>query len=90
MVTVPVFGFGIKPLGPNIRPRAPTLPITDGMVIITSTSVHPCLILSINSSRPTKSVRRQFASFSLSGVHNTKTFTSFPVPCGKETVPLTI
>src|SRR5688500_16004188 len=32
IVTVPVLGFGIKPRGPNTLPKAPTLPITDGMV----------------------------------------------------------
>ena len=44
IVTVPVLGFGIKPLGPRIRPNAPILGITVGIVIITSTSVHPPLI----------------------------------------------
>ena len=44
IVTVPVFGLGIKPLGPKTLPNGPSLPITLGMVTITSTSVHPSLI----------------------------------------------
>ena len=67
-------------LGPRILPNAPTLPITEGIVMITSTSVQPFLILSMYSSNPTKSAPASFASFSLSGVHRTKTLTSFPVP----------
>src|SRR5687768_10511369 len=41
LVTVPVLGFGIRLRGPNILPRRPILGITDGVAIITSTSVHP-------------------------------------------------
>ncbi|MNE25308.1 hypothetical protein D3C80_1186330 [compost metagenome] len=80
IVTVPVFGFGIKPRGPRIRPNAPTLPITEGIVIITSMSVQPPLILSMNSSNPTNSAPAAFASASLSGVQSTNTRTSLPVP----------
>ena len=44
IVTVPVLGFGIRPLGPKTRPKGPNLPITLGMVTITSISVHPSFI----------------------------------------------
>ena len=53
IVTVPVFGLGINPLGPNTRPKGPNLPITLGIVMMTSTSVQPFLIFSKYSSRPT-------------------------------------
>lgn len=36
MVTVPAFGFGIKPLGPSTRPRRPTTPIISGVATTTS------------------------------------------------------
>src|SRR5690554_3834189 len=45
--TVPLLGLGIKPRGPNTLPKAPTLPITLGMVMITSTSVQPSLIFAM-------------------------------------------
>ena len=64
----------------RIRPKAPTLPITDGIVMITSTSVHPPLIFVMYSSKPTKSAPASLASASLSGLHKTKTRTSLPVP----------
>ena len=44
IVTVPLLGLGINPRGPRTRPKGPTLPIQDGIVIITSTSVQPPLI----------------------------------------------
>ena len=53
IVTVPLLGLGINPRGPSTRPSAPILPMMDGIVIITSISVHPPLIFSIYSSRPT-------------------------------------
>ena len=53
LVTVPLLGLGIKPLGPNTRPKAPILPIIAGIVMITSISVQPPLIFSIYSSNPT-------------------------------------
>ncbi len=44
-VTVPVLGFGIKPLGPNTRPSLPTSPIMSGVATTTSKSNQPCWIL---------------------------------------------
>ena len=43
-VTVPVFGFGIRPRGPRMRPSLPTLPIWSGVAIATSKSVKPSSI----------------------------------------------
>ena len=80
IVTVPVFGLGIKPRGPNTRPKGPNLPITLGMVTITSTSVQPSLIFCKYSSNPTKSAPPSSASASLSGVTNARTRTFLPVP----------
>ena len=39
--------------GPSTRPRAPILPMIEGIVMITSTSVQPPFIFSIYSSSPT-------------------------------------
>jgi hypothetical protein len=38
MVTVPVFGFGMSPRGPRMRPRRPTLPIMSGVATTASKS----------------------------------------------------
>src|SRR5690606_10248539 len=46
-VTVPDLGFGIRPLGPNTLPNLPTLAITLGIVMMTSTSVQPPSILAM-------------------------------------------
>ena len=40
-VTVPVFGFGIRPRGPSTRPRRPTLPIMSGVATTASKSSQP-------------------------------------------------
>src|SRR5678815_3307007 len=53
LVTVPVFGLGIRLRGPRILPRRPILGITAGVATITSTSVQPPSILLTNSSNPT-------------------------------------
>ena len=64
--------------------------MTLGIVTITSTSVHPDLILSINSSSPTKSAPALLASSSLSDETRANTFIFLPVPFGRDTTPLTI
>src|SRR5699024_3962467 len=38
IVTVPAFGFGIRPFGPSTRPRRPTTPIISGVATTTSKS----------------------------------------------------
>ncbi len=54
-VTVPVFGFGIRPRGPRTRPRRPTLPIRSGVATTASKSSRPLVTSSISSSSPTMS-----------------------------------
>lgn len=55
IVTVPLFGFGIRPLGPRILAIRPTKPIMSGVVIHTSKSTQfsfwifqSCLLLQQN------------------------------------------
>ena len=43
VVTVPVFGFGIRPRGPSVRPSLPTWPIRSGVAMATSKSRKPAL-----------------------------------------------
>ena len=54
-VTVPVFGFGIRPRGPSTRAMRPTLAIWSGVAIAASKSRKPPWIFSIRSSLPTSS-----------------------------------
>ena len=44
-MTVPVFGFGIRPRGPSTRPSRPTTPIWSGVAIATSKSIVAALDL---------------------------------------------
>ena len=52
-VTVPVFGFGIRPRGPSTLPRRPTPRIMSGVATTASKSIHPPRIFSTTSSPPT-------------------------------------
>src|SRR5262249_50418994 len=67
-VTVPVLGFGIRPLGPRIFPSWPTARIISGVAISASKSSQPPLIRVTISSPPTSSAPASLASCSLSGV----------------------
>ena len=88
IVTVPAFGFGIRPLGPSTRPRRPTTPIMSGVATTTSKSSHPSFwIFGISSSPPTKSAPAAFASSAFASFANTRIRTFFPVPCGRTTAP---
>jgi hypothetical protein len=40
-VTVPVFGFGIRPRGPSTLPRRPTAFIMSGVATTASNSIQP-------------------------------------------------
>ena len=86
-VTVPVFGFGIRPRGPRIRPSLPTLPIWSGVAIATSKSVKPSSTRFARSAEPTTSAPASSASRALSPSAKTATRTSLPVPCGSISVP---
>src|SRR4030081_2169015 len=55
VVTVPVFGLGIRPRGPNTRPRRPTRGIRSGVAMATSKSMLPFSISAATSSAPTPS-----------------------------------
>src|SRR5215472_1070278 len=89
-VTVPDFGFGIRPLGPRMRPSGPTLLIMSGVAMATSKSVHPWRTLWTRSSPPTKSAPASWASLTLSPPTKVSTRTVLPVPLGRATVPRTI
>src|SRR5712671_7791581 len=60
-VTVPTFGFGIRPRGPRIWPSAPTTRIASGAAMTTSKSILPALTCSARSSMPTRSAPAAFA-----------------------------
>src|SRR6516162_4606852 len=89
-VTVPTFGFGIRPRGPSTRPSRPTLPIRSGVATTASKSRKPPWIRSMRSSEPTKSAPAAFASSARGPVANTRTRAVLPVPFGRLTVPRTI
>ena len=87
VVTVPVFGFGIKPRVPSTLPRRPTLAIKSGVATTASKSKRPFETSSINSSPPTISAPAARASSARSPLANTRTRAVLPVPCGRFTVP---
>src|SRR6266404_5977482 len=90
-VTVPVLGFGIRPLGPSTLPSLPTDFIMSGVEITASKSVQPSFwIFSTISSPPTKSAPAACASRTFSPLAITRTFFDLPSPCGSTTVPRTI
>src|SRR5690625_1372603 len=90
MVTVPVFGFGIRPRGPSTRPSRPTLPIRSGVATTASKSSRPPWTSSMSSSSPTMSAPPARASSAFGPAAKTRTRAVLPVPCGKWTVPRTI
>ena len=69
-VTVPVFGFGIRPRGPSTLPSLPTARIMSGVATTASKSIQPPWILSTSSSPPTTSAPASCASFCLSRAGN--------------------
>ncbi|MNS88296.1 hypothetical protein D3C72_1222650 [compost metagenome] len=89
IVTVPIFGFGIKPRGPRILATLETVAIISGVAIHLSKSNQPPWILATRSSAPTKSAPAFFASASFGPFAKTTTFTSLPRPCGRAIAPRT-
>ena len=89
VVTVPSFGFGIKPLGPSTWPSLPTLAIISGVAIHLSKSVNPPCTFSTNSSPPIISAPASLASSCLSALANTQTLTTLPKLLGNCILPLT-
>ena len=88
-VTVPTFGFGIRPRGPSTLPRRPTRAIMSGDAMTRSKSMKPPLIFSYRSSAPTTSAPAARASAALASLAKTATRTSRPVPDGRFTTPRT-
>ena len=88
-VTVPLFGFGIKPRGPNILPSEPTTRMQSGAAMTTSKSKLPALTCSARSSSPTTSAPASFAASALAPCAKTATRISLPVPWGNTIAPLT-
>ena len=86
VVTVPVFGFGIKLRGPKTLPRRPTLPMRSGVATTASKSKRPFATSSMSSSPPTMSAPAARASSARSPFANTRTRAVLPVPCGRFTV----
>ena len=89
-VTVPVFGFGIRPRGPSTLPSLPTARIMSGVATTASKSMKPPWILSTISSPPTTSAPASWASFCFSPPAIASTRLVLPRPCGSTTVPRTI
>src|SRR5262245_55557503 len=89
-VTVPSFGLGMSPRGPNTLPSRPTWPIRSGVAMAESNSSQPPCTRSTRSSAPTTSAPASRASRSFSPLANTATRTDLPMPCGSTTAPRTI
>src|SRR5262249_20513825 len=90
VVTVPVFGFGIRPRGPSTLPSLPTARIMSGVATTASKSMKPPWIFSTISSPPTKSAPAAWASFCFSPPAIARTRLLLPRPCGRTMVPRTI
>src|SRR5580698_7310262 len=88
-VTVPTFGFGIRPRGPKIWPNWPTMRIASGLAMTTSKSICPALTFSAKSSKPTISAPAALAASAFLPWVNTATRTVLPVPCGMTVEPRT-
>src|SRR5260370_15680350 len=88
-VTVPTFGFGIRPRGQKIWPNWPTMRMASGLAITTSKSIWPALTFSARSSKPTMSAPAALAASAFLPWVNTATRTVLPVPCGITVEPRT-
>src|SRR5580698_7852643 len=88
-VTVPTFGFGMRPRGPKICPSWPTMRMASGLAITTSKSICPAFTFSARSSKPTMSAPAALAASAFLPWVNTATRTVLPVPCGMTVEPRT-
>src|SRR5271170_1629934 len=88
-VTVPTFGFGMRPRGPRIWPSCPTMRMASGLAMTTSKSIWPALTFSARSSKPTMSAPAALAASAFLPWVNTATRTVLPVPCGITVEPRT-
>src|SRR5262245_6145146 len=89
-VTVPSFGFGMRPRGPSTLPSRPTCPMRSGVAIVVSKSMNPSCTRCTRSSAPITSAPASRASRSFSPLANTATRTLLPMPLGRTTAPRTI
>ena len=90
VVTVPVFGLGMRPRGPSTLPSRPTWPMSSGVETAASNAVYPPATFSMSSTPPTSSAPAAVAASAAGPVANTMTRAVLPVPCGRMTVPRTI
>src|SRR5688572_25124160 len=86
-VTVPAFGFGIRPFGPSTRASVRTCFMASVVAMATSNSSHPSLIFFIRSARPASSAPAAIAFCGSSVKTITRTF--LPEPLGSGVVPRT-
>jgi hypothetical protein len=86
-VTVPVFGLGMSPRGPSVRPSLPTLGIWSGVAIATSKSRKPFSIWATRSSAPTMSAPAASGLARLVSRGEHRDAHALPVPFGSDTVP---
>ena len=90
-VTVPVFGFGIRPRGPSTLPSLPTARIMSGVATTASKSIQPPWIFSTISSPPTMIGAGLAALPSACRRRRSPArVLVLPSPCGSTTVPRTI
>jgi hypothetical protein len=89
-VTVPTFGFGMSPRGPNTLPMRPTAPIMSGVATtLSNSSQFSSADRFTRSSPPTKSAPASRASAPFRPWRKRARERSLPVPCGRTTVPRT-
>src|SRR3979490_668012 len=88
-VTVPTFGFGIRPRGPKIWPSWPTTRMASGLAITRSEFLRAAFTLAARCSSPTMSAPAALASSWFLPEVNTATRTVWPVPCGITVEPRT-
>ena len=79
---MPTLGLGIKPRGPRIWPKVPTIRIASGAAITMSKGISPALTKAAKSSIPTTSAPAALASSALAPWANTATRLVLPVPLG--------
>ena len=83
--TVPALGLGMRPLGPRMRPRRETLPMTSRVARATSNSSQPPSMRRMRSSLPTWSAPASWAMRAASPSAKTSTRTCRPRPWGSTT-----
>lgn len=88
LTKVPLFKFGISPLGPRTLARGLSAYIYSYVAISLSNSIFPSPIALISSLVPKTSAPASRTLSYISASANTHTLTYFPVPAGNTHVPL--